>query len=637
LKKTIRNAKLEYYNKIFTKHKFDSKKTWELIHTILNNKNRLKEFPEYFKVNEEKIYDEKTIAEKFNSFFANIGSDLAAKIHSNSNKSINDFLTEDWQCKFNFMPVNALDIKKVIKKLPNKNSSGHDDLSNKLIKHITEALAEPLSLIVNQSFCTGIFPDLLKLSKVIPIFKKDDDFIFTNYRPISLLPVISKIFEKISYLQLYDYLIQNNLIYNGQHGFRTRHSTETAAYELIDRVNNSLDNGLLPVAVYLDLSKAFDTLDHTILLTKLKYYGLQNKTLSWFYSYLSNRYQYTVYKDSSSPILPLSTGVPQGSILGPLLFLIYVNDICKSSDKLDMILYADDTTILFPLSPATLHADINILNMELASIHEWLLLNKLSLNIGKTKYMLYHLPQRHIDFSQLPSIHINNINITRSKEFNFLGLTINENLNWKPHIDKISNKLARVCGIMKRMQKTLPPYVLRTIYNSLFLPHLNYCVLAWGNSCSRVVKLQKKAIRYINNSKYNAHTSPLFKLNYLLKISDIYTLQSLKFYFKYNKEDLPHYFSTIFHPISNNNPYNTRNRLNPIAQLPRKSSCGNCIRYITPTIVSNIPQCIQEKFTTHSLQGFSWYIKRYVISNYPVECTIPNCYICNQPADNSQQ
>ena len=206
-----------------------------------------------------------------------------------------------------------------------------------------------LKIIINQSLTTGVFPDKLKIAKVIPLYKKGDDRILDNYRPISLLPSISKVFEKIVFQQLYEYFVSNKLIYNSQYGFRQLHSTELASLELVDRLTQNLDAGKVSISVFLDLSKAFDTLNHEILLTKLSHYGVRGTANNWFHSYLSNRQQFVHYENTQSIMMPISTGVPQGSILGPLLFLIYMNDIHEASAKFHSVLYADDTSLVEPL------------------------------------------------------------------------------------------------------------------------------------------------------------------------------------------------------------------------------------------------------------------------------------------------
>ena len=203
--------------------------------------------------------------------------------------------------------------------------------------------------MINQSINTGIFPDSLNIAKILPIYKGNNlDFnSLNNYRPISILPAISKLFERVIYNQLYQYFIKNNLLYESQYGFRTKHSTELAALELIDRVNNLLNTGNTPLAVFLDLSKAFDTIDHNILIEKLHSYGASGKELKWFISYLQNRKQFVSLENVSSSYYQITTGVPQGSILGPLLFLIYVNDLSNCCN-LQYLMYADDTCVLIP-------------------------------------------------------------------------------------------------------------------------------------------------------------------------------------------------------------------------------------------------------------------------------------------------
>ena len=344
------------------------------------------------------IADRVNIANKFNVFFTNIGEKIAKGINYDGNKNYGNYLNKEIHSSFTFSNIDEAAIIKIIYNLAPKSSSGCDGISSKLLKVIAPVIIKPLTLLINQVLTTGTFPDNLKIAKVIPICKKGDPSLFENYRPISLLPAISKVLEKIIALQLSSYFEKNKFLFDNQYGFRPKHSTEHAALELIDRITNKMDTNEIPLNIFLDLSKAFDTIDHTILLNKLKYYGLKGPTLNLFQSYLSNMKQYTEIEDTTSTILLIQVGVPQGSILGPILFIIYVNDLPQYSNKFDFIMYADDTTLSSTIdSFSDINSNANadsLINAEICKVIEWLKINKLSLNKNKSKYMTFHMPKK---------------------------------------------------------------------------------------------------------------------------------------------------------------------------------------------------------------------------------------------------
>ena len=347
---------------------------------------------------------------------------------------------------------------------------------------------------------------------------------------------------------------------DSQYGFRKNHSTQSAALELIDRLMISMDKGKTPLAIFLDFSKAFDTLDHEILLYKLKYYGIKDKALFLFRNYLTNRRQYTELGGVKSNLSNIKTGVPQGSILGPLLFLLYINDIADITKYLKTIIYADDTTFIADLDNIPKNEQERKINSELQIINLWLKSNKLSLNCKKSKFIVFYKPPRK---TVIPELLIDNEKICCVDEFNFLGLTITKHLSWKKHIDKISNKISKIIGVLNKLKFIIPDQILLTIYNSLILPHLNYCILAWGYDSKRLYKLQKKALRIINKSPYLAHTDPMFIKYNVLKVKDILEQNHLKFLFKLSHRSLPVYF---YHFVSatgfNVHTHNTRHRHN---------------------------------------------------------------------------
>ena len=560
LRKSIISAKQMYYESRFNRIGNDIRRTWKTINEILTKNQTKNKFPTVFNDNGSMITDKVNIANKFNVFFTNIGEKMAKGINYDGNKTYGHYLNKDIHSSFTFMNIDEDAINKIIYNLPPKSSSGCDGISTKLLKVIAPVIIKPLTLLTNQVLNTGTFPDKLKIAKVIPIFKKGDPSLFENYRPISLLPAISKVVEKIIALQLSSYFEKNKLLFDNQYGFRPKHSTEHAALELIDRITNKMDTNEIPLNIFLDLSKAFDTIDHSILLNKLKYYGLKGSTLNLFQSYLSNRKQYTEIEDTTSTILPIQVGVPQGSILGPILFIIYVNDLPQCSNKFDFIMYADDTTLSSTIDS---FCDINsnasadsLINAEIDKVIEWLKINKLSLNKNKSKYMTFHMPKKQI---QHLTLKIDGINIEKVEEFNFLGLTMDTNLKWKKHTDKISNKCSKITGVLNRLKLLFPQEIKCLLYNSLIVPHINYCITAWGFHRNRITIIQKKAIRIITASSYISHAEPLFKQLNLLKVEDILTLQELKFYFKYNQGILPKYLQNWnFIPNSKIHNHNTR-------------------------------------------------------------------------------
>ena len=617
LKKVIKDAKIHYYRTHFEQCKNDSKKTWKVIKNVLH-KSKSDNLPDSFIIDDQTVQDRTQLAEKFNQYFSQIGSKMASKINP-VNKTFKEYLKPFESNKFTFCEITEDMTLKLISQLNNKHSYGYDNFSTNLLKKLAPLLSAPLTLIINQSLHNGIFPEKLKIGKIIPIFKKGSKNLIENYRPISLLPSISKIFERVIFDQLSNHFSSNKYFYDRQYGFRKSHSTEYATLEFINKIISYMDSGNTPIAMYLDLSKAFDTIDHNILLHKLNYYGIENNNLSLFKSYLQNRQQYVELQNQySSQYIPINIGIPQGSILGPLLFIIYINDFHLSTNFFDFILYADDTCLINSFR----HNKSSIINKELQNVYQWLSANKLSINTIKTKFMIFHNYQKNISNS-IPLIKVNNQIIERVKNFNLLGININEHLQWKYHSDTICKKISRSIGILHRLKNFFPLSILKTLYNSLILPHINYGLTIWGYNLNRIFILQKKAIRLINKSKYNCHTDPLFYSLKCLKVEDIFKLNVLKFYYNHCHENLPACLQSIkFNTRSNIHSYYTRSR-NMLHTMRTKTKVAqNCLNYVLPNIVNETDALILEKIKTHSLHGYCTYIKQHYIKSYNKPCTI---------------
>ena len=313
-------------------------------------KRKKKGYSEHFNINEMIISDELCIANTFNDLLTDFGPNLASKIITPNGKSYNDYLNTPSDSIFRFSTIEDKNTADIIRSLKTKSSCGDDGLSVKLLKSIETEICNSVTLTINQTIITGIFPDRLKIAKVIPILKTSDDTMLENYRPISILPAICKILLKNMFNQLYNYFNTNKLFSKSQYAFMENHSTQYAALELIDRIISSMDTGEIPFNIYIVLSKAFDTLDHSIPVQKLDYHGVKETALDLCRDYLENRKQYVQIDTYKSDTTTITTGVPRGSILGPLLFIIYLNDISKFNTLFNTIIYADDTTLMGSLS-----------------------------------------------------------------------------------------------------------------------------------------------------------------------------------------------------------------------------------------------------------------------------------------------
>ena len=383
------------------------------------------------------------IANGFNNFFSQVGPDLASEIGP-SDKNYNDYLKNWNPIDFEFSRISEIDILKICRQLKPKLSSGEDFISNKLLKTIAPIIITPLHYLINLSLATGFVPSEMKIAKIVPVFKDGDCHDYNNYRPISLLSSFSKLVEKIVSRQLISFLNAHNILYQHQYGFRANHNTSQPVLHFADKIYNAFNQKptAKTISIFIDLKKAFDTVDHKILLNKMAFYGVRGSAQNWFKNYLNDREQFVIINGVKSEKVKMICGVPQGSVLGPLLFLIFINDLPNATDFLT-ILFADDTT--FQMSNVDTNLLFEMANFELNKASQWFMANKLTLNVKKTKFMLFSDKKFNSD-QQLPDIKIGGKSIEqvgtgcKEKYFKFVGHFIDDKMSWEGHITHISKK-----------------------------------------------------------------------------------------------------------------------------------------------------------------------------------------------------
>ena len=415
----LKKSKKSHYTEYFNKHSNNIRKTWQGIRSIVNVKSNLSQGLSQLQINGKIIAEPKSVANHINDFFVNVGPELDNNIPKINHITANNYLKDRQQVNLIIAHISNDEILELIQSLPNKGSVP-SSIPLKMLKTVADLIVIPLCHIINLSFTTGVFPTILKIAKVLPLHKGGSTLDPNNFRPISLLSIFDKIIEKIIHKRLYGFLEFHNILYVNQFGFRKKNSTVYALMDITEKIKETIDKGKFGCGIFIDLKKAFDTVNHQILLAKLEHYGVRGVLLDWFKSYLSGRKQFVCFNGESSDCKEILCGVPQGSVLGPLLFLLYINDLPNVSEKLKLFLFADDTNIYYESDD--LRDLEKVVNQELKSLSLWLKVNRLALNISKTNFLIFHSSQRSLNYNV--TLKLDKKALTQKDHIKYLGMLL---------------------------------------------------------------------------------------------------------------------------------------------------------------------------------------------------------------------
>ena len=616
LTSVCQKAETEYYQNLLDDKKASVKKLWDIFGSVVNpgRRRNKKNLIDKLIIDDKVISERNEIANCFNNYFVNVGVDLAKKIKSSA--SFDKYMRNKLDNSMFLRSVTRDELEKEIAKLDTKKSSGPMSISNKLIKECSTHLLTPLLSIINTSFRTGVFPEDMKLAKVIPLFKKENKHLVGNYRPISLLNVFSKITEKLMYRRLYSFLSRFNVLYQWQFGFRAKHSTVQALIDILERIHDSMDSGNYVLGLYIDLRKAFDTVNHSILLQKLEHYGVRGIVNKWFTSYLKGRKQYVEVNGVNSKQEKVTLGVPQGSVLGPLLFLIYVNDIANAvtNPNAKIMLFADDTNVFIENKNAnTLLVETEGIMTELA---DWFSENMLSLSIEKTQYSIFHHRNKRLP-ENCDSVTFGTHPINRVDEAKYLGVILDDKLNWDAQTKAIIKCLVKYASSFKIIKRFLPARCKQQLFYGYVYSKIQYAIEVYGHASKRNIKsiqtMQNRILKILFCKDWFTPTPDLHKELELLTVEDVFHLQVCQFVKQQKLGLLPNLFDDYFQENADVHDHYTRNSTS-IHLIRKRTKAGQkTIKYQGVKLFNALPD---EILVANGIKSFRSKVKKHFISRY---------------------
>ena len=575
-----RRSKLSFYKSYFTANSKNLRKVWQGIKNLININSKTNDAPSCISDgNGNLISDPTQISETFCDQYTNVAQNILNKRKYEGDGNFEKYMPPPCPNSIDtFSPTDGEEIKSILAKFNISKSTGPSSIPSKFLHYLSEELTRPLTLIINTCFSTGTHPDKLKISKVIPIFKKGSKLIPANYRPISLLSNINKVIEKLVFSRIFSHIQNNKLIYNLQYGFRPKHSTDHALINITENIRDALDEGKYACGVFVDFQKAFDTVNHNILIKKLSFFGINGKIKEWVESYLSNRKQFVSILGYDSRPQQVEHGVPQGSVLGPLLFLLYINDLYRSIKYSKTYHFADDTNLL-NINSSIFKIKYQ-LNRDLKALHRWLLANKISLNAAKTELIFFRKPSQKA--IPLIKIKVNGARIVPVTNLKYLGVHLDEFLTGHAHCNLLHTKLSRATGMISKVRHFLKDNrsQLLSLYHSIFSSHMLYGCQTWGLHDNPIINkiqtLQNRALHLITfadlpTSTYQHHVD-IYKDLRLLKFRDLVSLRNILFIHDYFNNNLPESFAEYFTFSRDIHSHQTRNASRGHLYVPKTNS-----------------------------------------------------------------